>query len=1386
MRYKLFLSSPSDVRPEREAATRVVNRINADLGGKIGFDLHRWEDDYYTADATFQDQIVKSSECDVVVCIFWKRLGSPLPPEFMRDDGTLPTGTEYEFELAMEQAVSSDPKFPDILAYRKRESVRFDEERVEAQMQQRAMVLAFWNKWFKNEQGHFVAGYHNFDDTADFEEKFEAHLRAWIQDRGTPLVWSQGSPFRGLAPFDMDHASVFFGRSRDVERARARLLANIAKDRPFLLVTGPSGSGKSSLIRAGVLPRLTHSGGAEGIPRLDLFAITSPALLREAGSGDWRRGLATVFFDVDTLGPALQTGDFATPDDLGTHLGRPGPAAAAPIRRALERLGPDQGVVLVLDQLEEIFGWDKEASIGIADAIETLCMHAPVAVVATMRSEFQHRLVELPAFERLCGLRAVAGPEEPVTVLEIGLPGRADLREMIVKPAAAAGLVYEGPREDLPGLEERIEAESGPGTLPAMQLLLSRLFERRDGQMMTHAAYDDEGGVQGVMARRADSVLGDLPRNVRDSLPSLARALLQSDASGGTVTSRRMARDRFAEGRPEQRLATALQDAGLLISEGNSLRLAHESLITGWQALQDIALEEAQNLATLNRVLAIYAGHRLAADGSLAGRDWLTGPLLAQATALKRRWGADALDAAEPGLAAFVARSAQRRLVRQGLYGGAAAAAAGITAVVYFAVTEISATRDLAQWVSVAEAELRDEAWPQAAAAAAEALELAQTPKTRSLALEAVLQAGSGHLIRRRTGTVKAFTIGADGALWTLGEDGGLTDVRGADRAASKQFPGEAPGTVGSAYFRLWALSDGAFVALRSHGEIEYIEPGAVEGHTIYTPATPIYPQGTGQADLVETATGFVLVVADGGDDGSVLTCDRGATTPACSEAALPEAAGAVAIAPDGRSVAVVSRMGVRLHDLAAPETSTAVSDMRDDARSLAWLVQGEAMVLVAGLTGGGLTILGTPGYSETAWRDAAIGGMANGAKTVTRLVAQPYGGMLAYDCAVERICITSLGPDGLTLEQVLYRSSGVVRDMAWTPDGNGLISAGWDGSLSEWTLATEVRGARLEVPVTGSISALAIDLERGRIWFGDAAGTLTWVDGATRRSFAADGWGEVKHLAIAPDGTVAAALASQTVLRITPDNRVQAESTDGLVERVGWLGDGITLVAPVGGVLRTWPERQEIVAPAPQTDGQGRRSTLGGVVAAPNGSGLIVSTSYGGLYRVAPGNTELVVPLDASADTHSALALDVSDDGRFLTATREDSRLLIYDIATGEIALELAVQQSNEEKTGTKVAAFSPDQTRVAVLTTTGRVVIWALAHDMSAGELLFDIDPSLTLGESSNAGKSVWIDWIDNTHFAVAHADLGVFVIDTHPDHLQDQLSATIGSLSTATEAP
>ena len=275
---KIFISSPGDVGQERLIATRVVERLQGEFAAYADLQPILWEHEPLRATAHFQEQILPPSQTDIVVCILWSRLGTRLPGDkFAREDGTeYASGTEWEFEDAVQSFLQRGT--PDLMVYRKTsEAVTSlaDEDALLARLQQKKALDGFIERWFGSAESTFRAAFHTFAAPDQFEELIESHLRHLIRERlpqhlldggdKTPILWHKGSPFRGLEAFDVEHAPVFFGRTRAIGETKDALVSRAANGCAFLLVFGMSGSGKSSLVRAGLLPTLTQPGVVEGI-----------------------------------------------------------------------------------------------------------------------------------------------------------------------------------------------------------------------------------------------------------------------------------------------------------------------------------------------------------------------------------------------------------------------------------------------------------------------------------------------------------------------------------------------------------------------------------------------------------------------------------------------------------------------------------------------------------------------------------------------------------------------------------------------------------------------------------------------------------------------------------------------------------------------------------------------------------------------------------------------------------------------------------------------------------------------------------------------------------------------------------------------------------------
>lgn len=177
---KVFISSPGDVIPERRILREIINNLNKELADEVFLKPVFWEDQPLLAHETFQAQIEPAEDSHIYVGIFWSRLGSPLPANITRKDGsTYDSGSEYEFETAKQgHEVSGYPK---MLVYRKMAQAMVpldDRETIMTALHQKEKVEAFVRRWFMTEDGTgFTSAFHCFNDDKAFEELVYTHMR---------------------------------------------------------------------------------------------------------------------------------------------------------------------------------------------------------------------------------------------------------------------------------------------------------------------------------------------------------------------------------------------------------------------------------------------------------------------------------------------------------------------------------------------------------------------------------------------------------------------------------------------------------------------------------------------------------------------------------------------------------------------------------------------------------------------------------------------------------------------------------------------------------------------------------------------------------------------------------------------------------------------------------------------------------------------------------------------------------------------------------------------------------------------------------------------------------------------------------------------------------
>ncbi len=727
---RIFVSSPSDATHERLRVERVVQRLNAEFSEVAHLEAFRWETEFYQAYATFQAQIAQASDCDIVIAIFRGRIGTELPPSFTRmpDSSAYPSGTAYELLTAMD--ARRETGAPDVYVFRYDQPpvIRLDDPNADRIANDWRHLKEFFETWFQTPDGHFTAAYQTFSSTDGFEADVTRLLRRWLEEkvlRSRALSWPVavlGSPFRGLAAFGAKHASVFFGRSRDIGRT-IDLLKRAGEGRcPFLLLVGASGAGKSSLARAGIIPRLTAPGV---VAEVDVWRVA--ALRPSEVPGGPVLTLATRLLDGDDDIPAEEEGrPRALPElaesDLGdaAHLAalcRQAPElAASPVLHCLERVGEAErgrhsydrpvraDLLILVDQLDELFApyIEAEERAIFAKLLDQLVATGRVWVVATLRADLYELFLTEPS---LLTLKSRGASYDLVP------PGSAELSEIVRKPAEAAGLEFESDPLRRESLDERLLHEADrPDMLPLLQLMLNRLFEMRtvsgDKSVLTFAAERELGGLAGVIDREGERAVADLDEAELAALPRLLRRLAamsrpsDSDPSDTMVrvTIRTVPLNQAAQNEAAHRLVQALLDARLLLTSGDGItdgiRLAHERVLTDWARAHELVAANAEFYRVREEIEEAQRRWEVAKQS----RDLLIprGLPLAEAEAVLDRFGTELAPAAREFITASSRRARRRHhlaLAAAVMFGWLAIAASA--GVVYAKLEQQRASRSL-------------------------------------------------------------------------------------------------------------------------------------------------------------------------------------------------------------------------------------------------------------------------------------------------------------------------------------------------------------------------------------------------------------------------------------------------------------------------------------------------------------------------------------------------------------------------------------------------------------------------------------------------------------------------------------------------------------------
>ncbi|GHF54791.1 hypothetical protein GCM10010218_40120 [Streptomyces mashuensis] len=1206
------------------------------------------------------------------------------------------------------------------------------------------------------------------DQVLDTGGLLEEALRPVAQDSAGGARDDDACPYPGLSPFGVEDARWFFGREEAVAGLVSQLAERLRTPGP-LLVMAPSGAGKSSLLRAGLLPALAR--GVLPVPG----SQTWPVALLTPG----RRPVEAL---LDRT--AMVTG--ASRRLLEKALGEGGDALAAAVGAAVGTGDAAVSLIVVVDQFEETFMLcpDEAEQQEFVQALLALTRQPegsgravpPALVVLGVRADFYERCLAFPGL-------AASMQRGHVT---LGPMGDAQLRDAITGPAREAGLELE------PGLAEILLRDTGlvhgravparaapAGALPLLSHALLSTWQHRENGTLTVDGYRLTGGICGAVAATAERAYASLPPHQQETARYVLLHLVQ--VGEHRQTSRRARRtelldiggadheaaDHAADHAMDHEADHAADRAGdaeavvetftrarLLLVDADHVEVAHEALLDAWPRLRQWIDEDRAALRTRQALAdAAVTWEQEGRDTSLLYR----GSRLA--AALEAAAGPRARAALTSTARAFLQASAdqetdrqlteQRRLRRlRALISGLAtllvlSLLAGAVAVHQSRVADdqrrIAESRELA---ARAGGMMQDQ--PEAAMLLAlSAYRRSPTTEARSSLLSTYAQF-PGNQLAGHTDDVWAVTFSPDGRtmatasddhtakLWDTATGGLVATLAGhTDRVAGVAYSpdGRTLATVGrDRTAKLWDTGTHRLVAtLTGHSSGVNGVAFRPDGRTLATASDD------GTVRLWDVATHRQAAVLTTGDstvrrvafspDGRTLAAaysdrkarlwDVDARRVTATLAGHTNTVTAVAFSPDGRTLATGSSdRTARLWDLESYRTTATFEGHADMVWSVAFSPDGRTLATAA-VNDGTARLWDTTTHRAT--------GTLAGAGLISAVAFGPDGRSMAT--------VAETGQRGVTPPLQLWNatthekartltgSGESTTAVAVSPDGRTLAAGDSHGSVFVWDIA----GHRLVTPLTGPTGAVT------SLVFSPDGSTLagTGEDGTTRlwdmsrreepkeAATLTGHSGSVRAAAFSPDGRTLATAGSDHSTRLW-DTRShdQVAVLDGEPDAVGSVAfspDGRTLATGShDGTIRLWDLRSRTVVTTLARDGQMCRAYT--LAFSPDGRTLAATSCDITLWST--DTHQRIARLTGHTETTSRLAY--APDGRTLATAGYDRTVRLWDTQSHQPVATLT-------GTGGYVSglAYAPGSHLLATTNTDRAVRLWELDPETVAARV-------------------------------------------------------------------